>query len=77
MSSTPSSTLVQRSAISNISRSSALSIADLATLTPDEVDFLDVVINHVPTSATTFIHIVKAYNEVISDRGLDVENEVD
>ena len=75
-SSTPPSTLVHRSAVSDISRSSALSIADLATLTPDEVDFLDAVITRAPTSATTFIHIFKAYNEVISERGLDAENEV-
>ena len=75
-SSTPPSTLVQRSAVSDISRSSALSIADLATLTPDEVEFLDAVISRAPTSATTFIHIFKAYNEVISERGLDAENEV-
>lgn len=75
-SSTPPSTLVQHSAISDISRSSALSTAELATLTPDEIEFLDAVISRAPTSATTFIHIFKAYNEVISERGLDAENEV-
>ena len=76
-SSTPPSTLVQRSAVSDVSRSSALSTAELATLTPDEIEFLDAVISRAPTSATTFIHIFKAYNEVISERGLDAENEVE
>ncbi len=70
-------TLAPRSAVSDVSRSSALSIAELATLTPDEIEFLDAVISRAPASATTFIHIFKAYNEVISERGLDAENEVD
>ena len=70
-------TLVQRSAISDVSRSSALSAPEIAKLTPDEVEFLDAVISRAPPSATTFIHIFKAYNDVISERGLDAENEVD
>ncbi|KAH9001065.1 hypothetical protein EDB92DRAFT_1811986 [Lactarius akahatsu] len=70
-------TLGQRSAISDVSRSSALSAPELAKLTPDEVEFLDAVISRAPPSATTFIHIFKAYNDVISERGLDAENEVD
>ena len=76
-SSTPPRALVQRSAVSDVSRSSALSTTELATLTPDEIEFLDTVISRAPTSATTFIHIFKAYNQVISERGLDAENEVD
>ena len=52
-------------------------MAELATLTPDEIEFLDSVISRAPASATTFIHIFKAYNEVLSERGLDAENEVD
>ncbi|KAH9079630.1 hypothetical protein EDB83DRAFT_2343719 [Lactarius deliciosus] len=70
-------TLGQRSAISDVSRSSALSAPELAKLTLDEVEFLDAVISRAPPSATTFIHIFKAYNDVISERGLDAENEVD
>lgn len=75
--STPPLSYPTRSAVSDVSRSSALSIAELATLTPDEIEFLDAVISRAPASATTFIHIFKAYNEVISERGLDAENEVD
>ena len=75
-SSTPP-TLVQRSTVSDVSRSSALSAPELTKLTPDEVEFLDAVISRAPPSATTFIHIFKAYNDVISERGLDAENEVD
>lgn len=70
-------TLIQRSAVSDVSRSSSLSIAELARLTPDEIEFLDAVISRAPPSATTFIHIFKAYNDVISERGLDAENEVE
>lgn len=75
--STPPLSYATRSVVSDVSRSSALSIAELATLTPDEVEFLDAVISRAPASATTFIHIFKAYNEVITERGLDAENEVD
>ena len=75
--STPPHSHATRSAVSDVSRSSALSIAELATLTSDEIEFLDAVISRAPASATTFIHIFKAYNEVISERGLDAENEVD
>ena len=75
--STPPLSYATRSVVSDVSRSSALSIAELATLTPDEIEFLDAVISRAPASATTFIHIFKAYNEVISERGLDAENEVD
>ncbi|KAI0302238.1 Sfi1 spindle body protein-domain-containing protein [Russula brevipes] len=70
-------TLVPRSTVSDVSRSSAFSISELARLTSDEIDFLDAVISRAPASATTFIHIFKAYNDVISERGLDAENEVD
>ena len=69
--------LTHRSAVSDVSRSSALSIAELARLTPEEIEFLDTVISRAPPSATTFIHIFKAYNDVISERGLDAENEVE
>src|SRR5258707_11052420 len=62
-------TLVQRSAISDVSRSSALSVPELSKLTPDEVEFLDDIISRAPPSATTFIHIFKAYNDVLSERG--------
>jgi protein SFI1 len=75
--STPPHTYPTTSAVSDVSRSSALSIAELAALTPDEIEFLDAVIGRAPASATTFIHIFKAYNHVISERGLDAENEVD
>ena len=64
-------------AISDVSRSSALSTAELTRLTPDQVEFLDAVIRRAPPSATTFIHIFKAYNDVINERGLDAENEVE
>ena len=55
-SSTPPSTLVQHSAVSDISRSPALSIADIATLTPDEVDFLEAVISRSCTDIRDNLH---------------------
>ena len=70
-------TLTHRSAISDVSRSSALSIAELARLAPEETEFLDAVISRAPPSATTFIHIFKVDNDVISERGLDAKNEVE
>jgi protein SFI1 len=63
--------------VPDLSRSSALSAAELTTLTPGQVEFLDAVIRRAPPSATTFIHIFKAYNDVINERGLDAENEVE
>ncbi|TFY66150.1 hypothetical protein EVG20_g4945 [Dentipellis fragilis] len=63
-------------AVSDISRSSAVSNPELASLTPDQVDFIDDVIKRASPSATTFLTVFKAYNDVLRERGLDPQNEV-
>ncbi|KDQ61051.1 hypothetical protein JAAARDRAFT_191170 [Jaapia argillacea MUCL 33604] len=60
----------------DVSRSSAVSIPELAALTPDEVQFIDAVIERAPPSASTFLTVFKAYNDVLLERGLDPQNEV-
>lgn len=63
-------------AVSDISRSSAVSTSELASLTPNEIEFIDAVISRASPSATTFLSIFKAYNDVLHERGLDPQNEV-
>ncbi|TFY83893.1 hypothetical protein EWM64_g113 [Hericium alpestre] len=76
-SSTITNTLVaQTSFVSDVSRSSAISNPELASLTPDEIDFIDAVIKRASPSATTFLTVFKAYNDVLRERGLDPQNEV-
>ncbi|KII88582.1 hypothetical protein PLICRDRAFT_698940 [Plicaturopsis crispa FD-325 SS-3] len=61
---------------SEISRSSAVSIPELIGLTPEDVDFLDSVIERAGLAATTFLTVFKAYNDVLHERGMDPQNEV-
>lgn len=58
------------------SRSSAVSAPELSSLTPDQIDFIEAVISRASPSATTFLTVFKAYNDVLNDRGLDPANEV-
>lgn len=58
------------------SRSSAVSTSELANLSPDEVEFIDTVIERASATATTFLSVFKAYNDVLHERGLDPQNEV-
>ncbi|KAH9951317.1 Sfi1 spindle body protein-domain-containing protein [Amylocystis lapponica] len=58
------------------SRSSTISIPELLGLSPEEVDFIDAVIERAPASATTFLTVFKAYNDILQERGLDPQNEV-
>ncbi|KAL4254064.1 hypothetical protein ABKN59_002448 [Abortiporus biennis] len=59
------------------SRSSTLSVPpELAALTPDEIEFIDAVIERSPPSATTFLTVFKAYNDILHERGVDPQNEV-
>ncbi|KAI0064613.1 hypothetical protein BV25DRAFT_1852514 [Artomyces pyxidatus] len=69
-------TLVPTSAVSDVSRSSIVSAPELAYLTSDEIDFIDAVISRASPSATTFLSVFKAYNDVLQERGLDPQNEV-
>lgn len=58
------------------SRSSAVSASELASLSPEEVEFIDTVIERASATSTTFLSVFKAYNDVLHERGLDPQNEV-
>lgn len=62
--------------ISDVSRSSAVSTSELQGLTPEDIEFLDAVINRASPSATTFLTVFKAYNDILNERGMDPQNEV-
>ncbi|KZT11400.1 uncharacterized protein LAESUDRAFT_734266 [Laetiporus sulphureus 93-53] len=51
-------------------------IPEFAGLTPEDVEFIDTVINRAPATATTFLTVFKAYNDVLQERGLDPQEEV-
>lgn len=55
----------------SVSRSSAGSVPELTGLTEQEVELLDAVIQRAGHSATTFLAVFKAYNDVLNERGLD------
>ncbi|TFK42645.1 Sfi1 spindle body protein-domain-containing protein [Crucibulum laeve] len=55
----------------DISRSSAVSIPELKTLDCNDVEILDAIIERAGASATTFLTVFKAYNDVLYERGLD------
>jgi protein SFI1 len=56
--------------------STSVPIPELAGLSPDEVEFIDSVIQRAPATATTFLTVLKAYNDILLERGLDPQNEV-
>ena len=56
--------------------STSVTIPELAGLSPDEVEFIDSVIQRAPATATTFLTVLKAYNDLLLERGLDPQNEV-
>ncbi|KZT68998.1 hypothetical protein DAEQUDRAFT_765781 [Daedalea quercina L-15889] len=58
------------------SRSTTTSIPELAGLSPEEVDFIEAVVQRAPATATTFLTVFKAYNDILQERGLDPQNEV-
>ncbi|OBZ75235.1 hypothetical protein A0H81_04426 [Grifola frondosa] len=58
------------------SHSTPVAIPELVGLTPEEVDFIEEVIERAPATATTFLLVFKAYNDILKERGLDPHNEV-
>ncbi|KAI0361981.1 hypothetical protein OH77DRAFT_1388452 [Trametes cingulata] len=58
------------------SRASGISVPELVGLGPEEIDFIDEVISRAPATASTFLTVFKAYNDVLQERGLDPQNEV-
>ena len=49
---------------------------ELIGLSVEEIDFIDEVIGRAPATASTFLTVFKAYNDVLQERGLDPQNEV-
>ncbi|KIP09496.1 hypothetical protein PHLGIDRAFT_116291 [Phlebiopsis gigantea 11061_1 CR5-6] len=49
---------------------------ELASLTRDEIDFIDAVIQRASPSASTFLIVFKVYSELLQERGVDPEQEV-
>ncbi|KAG8892585.1 hypothetical protein FRB99_002611, partial [Tulasnella sp. 403] len=62
--------------VGQASASSTTSVLSLATLSPQDVKVLDAIIERVPPSATSFLDVFKAYNEVLQERGLDASQDV-
>lgn len=56
--------------------STSATIPELAGLSLDEVEFIDSVIQRAPATATTFLTVLKVYNDLLLERGLDPQNEV-
>lgn len=61
---------------SDLSRSSAVSTSELQGLTPQDIEFIDAVIQRASPSSTTFLSVFKAYNDILNERGMDPQNEV-
>jgi protein SFI1 len=55
----------------DIARSSTAPIAEFKGLTPQDVQIIDAVIQRADPSATTFLAIFKAYNDILLEHGLD------
>ncbi|KAH8106712.1 Sfi1 spindle body protein-domain-containing protein [Cristinia sonorae] len=58
------------------SRSSVQSIPELIALTPEEIDFIDAVIERATPSAATFLTVFKAYSDLLQERGVDPQDEI-
>ncbi|KAI0637076.1 hypothetical protein C8Q77DRAFT_1215897 [Trametes polyzona] len=62
--------------ITEDSRAGGVAVPELTGLGPEEIDFIDEVISRAPATASTFLTVFKAYNDVLQERGLDPQNEV-
>jgi protein SFI1 len=52
------------------------SAPELAALAPDEIEFIDAVVARAGPGASTFLAVLKAYNDILRERGMDSRNEV-
>lgn len=50
--------------------------AIIADISPEDMEIIDEIIERSPDSTTTFLTIFKAYNEVLRERGKDVDSDV-
>lgn len=67
----PAESLIQSTLSGDASRISAVSVPELAGLTPEDVEIIDQILNRAGPTATTFLMVFKAYNDVLQERGLD------
>lgn len=58
------------------SYSSTTSVLSLAALSPKDVEIIDSIISRAPDSATSFLAVFKAYNDVLQERGMDAGQDV-
>lgn len=59
-----------------VSSATSATSAALQNLTPEDVELIDEIIEKSPPSATTFLTVFKAYNEVLAERNMDAANDV-
>lgn len=59
-----------------ISSATSSTSAALTNLTPKDVKLIDEIIDRSPPSATTFLTVFKAYNEVLAEHNMDASNDV-
>ena len=62
--------------VSDDSHAPSLVAPELVGLSAEEIEFIDEVIGRAPSTASTFLTVFKAYNDVLQERGLDPQNEV-
>jgi protein SFI1 len=74
--SSPSRTATTSSHTSAPGKSFTATTPELASLAPDEIDFIDQVIAQAGPNASTFLSVLNAYNDVLRARGLDSRDEV-
>ncbi|THH07437.1 hypothetical protein EW145_g3380 [Phellinidium pouzarii] len=59
-----------------VSSATSSASAALSGLSSKDVQLIDEIIERSPPSATTFLTVFKAYNEVLHERGMDAANDV-
>ncbi|THG95070.1 hypothetical protein EW026_g6516 [Hermanssonia centrifuga] len=62
--------------LDNSTSSILSSVPELSALTSEEIEFIDTVIQRAGGSATTFLTVFKAYNDILQERGLEPQHEV-
>lgn len=68
--------LASRPLPSDTSLSSTTSALTLSSLNQQDINLLDAIIQRAPPSATSFLAVFKAYNDVLQERGIDAGQDV-
>ena len=59
-----------------ISNTSSTASTALSGLSEEEVSLIDEIIDRAPSTATTFLTVFKAYNEVLQEKGMDPSTDI-